>query len=1332
MSKVEEFYRALVKDPDLDIKAGQTREQAARMEANYRARQYDNNTKALALATQPKESSINSLLNHVQQMSKAYSEVALLKAKDDEEKDEVKIEQQKEAFENAYNFLAEEESNHRNTEIEGGPDEFEKNQQEHNKKSEFLANLIDKLDERKNAGNYSLSGLKYQGKPLSDQFSEEGVKGHLDLQEIADHFLIGEGRGFFEEKFPDRFNEDNPLTTETLKVLVDRALGMQEVQTGDMAPTTTGTLGAQTKQQTGGEVKGPFAGKSMEDIKNLKPKTKPEGKKIFERKEVTPATLKSVSDSYAKKFGKNIDKELGIVRTKNTKGANTAEKVPNWIRDFGNNSNALPWLLAQENILHHDEKDIELNGKTISPHKIKGNTEKGAYGGAAFREGKNNLTADGTRNFDELMSSIKGLVEDHAETVANLPTETEVAVENSENAQENLTEYPKEYLDAVKNVSEGVHTNLTNLIDERENFKTAIDDAAKELTDFEATRPKGAPIDWTDAQREEWGYKITRSPEKRGGAPAQDVADPTGEGKQQDLENLRDALQTAKNKSISHENNITNLVESARPEGIPRFNAGNWKQALEIDTAKKTGQQQDTTSGSTPRNKQTPPKPKKTGSTGSKPPTKKEGTSAMDDIKTYMAGQGYSEEAVNGMQEAGLFDKDGTPYTVSAIEDFHNEGKFNEHLKENKITPLGEAAKVKPKTKDNTPKSKKKLEDNQPKNTTVPNDVKEYMTDKGYSDDQISEMEEKGLFHPQGDRTQPPFGKSAIEDLHDNQDTFNEYKEQPTPEADAEPDADAEKQAMREEVDKLMDTHKDIIEHMYQDRYGKDNGVISLDRFKDKLKEKWYKSGFDAAEEDIAAGFKSKTTFDEKTKKDADAAEEKRTKDTKAAKEKEAKDKQAKQDKEDREKERQAKATKQEEDKLQRERDRKQKEDDRLRQREAKLQDDQDKKDANVLPHSFDNVDLSDRFSWNKQQQDLGIDKVSKKEATHLARQLMSHKEFHKDRMNSKAKEKLDHAIFLLGKKGADLKGLKKEQEKMGDKFGTREHLQSTKEELTHSQNHKATVESKDEHSRNQRAKATEDKVKDTPKTEDEKTARIKQLQEEGKYPDMDVARQKIADGWEYSFDTQQWHMTDWKKQQQGRMKGTNSATLSHGTHQHNGKDAHQTWDAASKSFKPSKDSFTIDGNGKMHAVTDGSSPKGGAASARKISGDALNHSLGNSGYKVSQKNTQRTVDNFYPHAQHIGDTSVKGTGLERAASKVGEAFRSPSAKRGYDIGYQIGRNPASAVSAFMGKVKSAITGNTEKGYYMSSDNPLDSLLQKNPETISKQRQEILKRLSEK
>ena len=65
MSKLDEFYNALIKDPDLEIRSGQTREQAALAEAQYRARQYDNNAKALAMATQPPDSSLESLLNFV-------------------------------------------------------------------------------------------------------------------------------------------------------------------------------------------------------------------------------------------------------------------------------------------------------------------------------------------------------------------------------------------------------------------------------------------------------------------------------------------------------------------------------------------------------------------------------------------------------------------------------------------------------------------------------------------------------------------------------------------------------------------------------------------------------------------------------------------------------------------------------------------------------------------------------------------------------------------------------------------------------------------------------------------------------------------------------------------------------------------------------------------------------------------------------------------------------------------------------------------------------------------------------------------------------------------
>jgi hypothetical protein len=84
-NKVEEFYNTLVKDPDLDIKAGQTRQQAARQEAEYRARQYNNNVQALALANEPAqvESPINSLFNHLEQMKKSMPDTALIKGIED-------------------------------------------------------------------------------------------------------------------------------------------------------------------------------------------------------------------------------------------------------------------------------------------------------------------------------------------------------------------------------------------------------------------------------------------------------------------------------------------------------------------------------------------------------------------------------------------------------------------------------------------------------------------------------------------------------------------------------------------------------------------------------------------------------------------------------------------------------------------------------------------------------------------------------------------------------------------------------------------------------------------------------------------------------------------------------------------------------------------------------------------------------------------------------------------------------------------------------------------------------------------------------------------------
>mgnify|MGYP003649115128 CR=1 FL=1 len=72
MPTAQEIYDKLVKDPDLEISAGQTREDAAKGEAQYRARQFMNNVAALSLATQEDEptSSIKALINQIKNIGK--------------------------------------------------------------------------------------------------------------------------------------------------------------------------------------------------------------------------------------------------------------------------------------------------------------------------------------------------------------------------------------------------------------------------------------------------------------------------------------------------------------------------------------------------------------------------------------------------------------------------------------------------------------------------------------------------------------------------------------------------------------------------------------------------------------------------------------------------------------------------------------------------------------------------------------------------------------------------------------------------------------------------------------------------------------------------------------------------------------------------------------------------------------------------------------------------------------------------------------------------------------------------------------------------------------
>ena len=85
MPLAQEIYESLLKDPDLEIGQNQTREEAAKTEADFRARQYANNVKALSLATSPvKKNSIDNLFKFIENSPE---KLDIVKALSKEEKD---------------------------------------------------------------------------------------------------------------------------------------------------------------------------------------------------------------------------------------------------------------------------------------------------------------------------------------------------------------------------------------------------------------------------------------------------------------------------------------------------------------------------------------------------------------------------------------------------------------------------------------------------------------------------------------------------------------------------------------------------------------------------------------------------------------------------------------------------------------------------------------------------------------------------------------------------------------------------------------------------------------------------------------------------------------------------------------------------------------------------------------------------------------------------------------------------------------------------------------------------------------------------------------------
>ena len=267
-------------------------------------------------------------------------------------------------------------------------------------------------------------------------------------------------------------------------------------------------------------------------------------------------------------------------------------------------------------------------------------------------------------------------------------------------------------------------------------------------------------------------------------------------------------------------------------------------------------------------------------------------------------------------------------------------------------------------------------------------------------------------------------------------------------------------------VASLMDKHNDVIEHMYEQTYGKDNAVTSLEEFKADKAEELAEMGTKKAKHEIAVGHnkmkaskqkeaEQQAATEEKTKAKEDAAKAK----VQAQEEKEAAKQQAIADKEEqakvaqKAKEEQIKATQ--------------------AAKEEANQEKQKMKEANVLPHKAGDLEKiagkDSKGNMNELPEDI---------ATLHAMELAAHQKQYKDHMSPKTQAALKAALVDAQDKGADIQGVMDAIEEMGNDFGSPDHLKDLHNKAVKGvefyQNHKELISGNTPESQ----KALEDAIK--------------------------------------------------------------------------------------------------------------------------------------------------------------------------------------------------------------------------------------------------------------
>ena len=1259
MSKIEEFYNALVKDPDLEIKAGQTRSQAARTEATYRARQYDNNAEALALATKPAESPINSLLDHVQ-VNKSYRDTALIKfgglfsRKKKEKSTPVDTTSFTRAQKVSFNV-----SRYQSILDDANKDEEPDNPIRDEQYAQETKDLIDAAkNERTRSKNFTgyLKEVNADLKEMSDlrkkkQALKKGTRLSLDdqaLEQKHKQWTIGNYKKDKWSKVVKGVMNPNLLQSK-FQGQLDNSRAAYKLY-GDMAKQFKDTKAVQR------HIKANSTNEKVQETVKVTEATNP----LTTKEESAVDKFKKVINQSS---NKNVDASVDENESEDAKeGSSESEKLEasekradelrnhmdvlnTAIREHEENRPA--YNSTQPDI---DESKVDEDGLLIVPEEEEESEE--SYNARpdvkAWQSRLDHMNEISEATHSRLKQEVAGTVTKGVDDSLQLgkPTKEEAASEKplsidnfSEKVVDNIEGGAATLQDHINN-ARGLYRddqgqfNIEKdpsgpLYDEEEGRPMTLDESNKVFSDEikpntedggklgRGTVPKGN-LDIISKEYEKRFNKpltfdmkdgkpdveadLYRALERAGvfHHDNQPITDkdgnevPVGKGtdyhKQQSkfgkgrfVPNKKDNSITSDKTNASiddiydHINRVVDnqdlYLKSTRgeldelglaardaymkeqsPENEARYRAAVERRNVDMpreqhqnwDTVKKdtdkqikqptqtTPEPEQTGGGDTPeqspsktsKKRDTPhytvkrhlgdryqelldngelhneddtPKsirqveqdfPKEKDSTP-ETPVESKGPSAMDEIKQHMTDKGYSEEAVNGMQEAGLFDKDGTPYTVSAIEDFHNEGRFNEHFEENNITPLGEAAKVKP--------------DDKPENKPVPDDVKKYMADKGHSDDQISDMEDKGLLHPDGKRTNPPHTLEDITDIYDNQDTFNEYKDPQPPESEVDP-------AIQIQLDKAKD--EKLIQHAYEKEFGLEEGAeddfYKLEDYTKDFMEEHSKKSLSQVNKKLAQINKSKREFTAKQEQ-AKAAEPKQSPEEKA----EAKEK-------------------------------------------------QQMADTSPIPHN-------ELMKTDKSQ------KTAEMHAVAIDRHLKDHGE----KMSPQAKANLEHAKTENDKQihPSTRSHMEREKKILKDKYGGDEHLAELKQQHLDDQHETHMAESEDpahqSHRDEQGAKSKANEYitsvgkrsehekdspdiygehsvesdkdgkissKDHPLSGDRKSSKLRSPADEEKQgdgpPNPDVARRKLTEGYVWHKETRHWILKETLQEQHGGMGG--------------------------------------------------------------------------------------------------------------------------------------------------------------------------------------------------